>query len=539
MAEPTTLEVAKSRRLSAIWLVPIIALFVGVWLGVKALNEKGASVEIVFNNASGIAVEKTKIRYKDVDVGKVTRLRLSEDLERVFVTAEMSRDISPHLSENTRFWVVRPKISVAGVSGLSTLFSGVYIAMDPGDAGVSTKQFTGLETPPPIRSDSPGSVFVLRALKLGSVAEGTPVFFREIKVGEVTSYNIDEQDGWIEIKVFIPKPYDQWVSKRSRFWNISGFNVDVGADGVALQSGPLSSLILGGIAFDAGPVDDVPAEEGSFFFLYSNYDAVVEGSFRLKYPYLLHFNESVRGLKVGSGVEYKGIKVGEVTQIELHSENKNTEFGVNVFIEIEPQRFDSVRLAKREVMNEEIRGMIERGVRAQLKTSSLVLGSLFVELIENSKQEGLALTNTSIPSIPTVPSQLQDVTRKFNDLVDRVNQLPVSEIGIELKESLTAMHNILGVIDRNNTAQDIDDLVTTLNTASVDLTKALEKLTSTLDATDEFLQASESVVSPNSQLHYELIRMLEEVRKAARSVETLSTSLQEKPESLIFGRGKQ
>ena len=346
MAEPTTIELDKSRKFSAIWLVPLIALFVGVWLGVKALNERGPTIEIIFSNASGVAVEKTKIRYKDVDVGKVTRLHLSDDLNTVIITAEMNQDIAPHLSKNTRFWVVQPKISVGGVSGLSTLFSGVYIAMDPGEAGPSAKQFTGLEVPPPIRSDSPGSVFVLRALELGSVAEGTPVYFREIKVGEVTSYAIDESDGWIEISIFVPKPYDRWVNKRSRFWNISGFKIDVGAEGFALQSGPLSSLVLGGIAFDSGSENEPPADEGSYFFLYSNYDAVVEGSFRLKYPYILHFEESVRGLRVGSNVEYKGIKVGEVTQIELHSLSDDTEFGVNVFIDIEPQRFDSVRLIK-------------------------------------------------------------------------------------------------------------------------------------------------------------------------------------------------
>ena len=189
-------------------------------------------------------------------------------------------------------------------------------------------------------------------------------------------------------------------------------------------------------------------------------------------------------------------------------------------------------------MNEEIRAMIDRGVRAQLKTSSLVVGSLFVDLIENSDQEGVSLTDTAIPSIPTVPSQLQDLTKKFNNLVERVDALPVSEIGVELKESLTVMHNILATIDRNNTAEDIDNLVASLNQTSTDLTGAINQLNSTLKTTDQLLQTTNNVVDPDGHLHYELIRMLEEVRKAARSVETLSTSLQEKPEAIIFGKDK-
>lgn len=540
MVEQTTIEIDQSNRISSIWIIPVLALVVGLWLGVKELNERGPNIEMTFLNASGVMVEKTKIKYKDVDIGKVTGLRLSDDLSKVYVSAEMSKDIAPHLSESTLFWVVRPTVSVAGVSGLSTLFSGVHIAMDPGERGKPTDSFEGLEQPPAIRSDTPGKVFTLRAQELGSVSEGTPVFFREIRVGEVTKYSIDQQDGWIEISIFIPEPYARWVNKRSRFWNISGLKINVGTDGISAEAGPLSSLILGGIAFNIGSLENTPADEGSYFFLYENHDAVIEGSFRLKYPYVLHFNESVRGLKVGASVEYKGIKVGNVTQVELHGDSESSAFGVNVYINIEPQRFDSTNLVKREVMDAEIRMRIEHGLRAQLKTSSVVLGALYVDLVEQPDESGLVLSNNTseIPSIPTIPGQFHELTRQLTAMVERLDKLPVTKIGNDLKASVTSIRNIMTKIDRNNTADNIDQLLVSVKNSSEKLNVALGNLSSTLDSTNQFIKTSEDVIDPTNQLHFELIRMMEEVRKAARSVDTLTTNLQNNPESLIFGKGK-
>ena len=532
MNDQNTIEISPSKRISPIWLVPIIALLIGLWLGLKEISEKGPIITIAFDDAAGIAVEKTEIRYKDVKIGKVTELRLSKDLNTVFVTAEMDNDIEPHLSSNSRFWVVRPQISINRVSGLSTLFSGVYIAMDPGEQGKFISEFTGLEQPPSIHSDTPGSLFILRSQQLGSVHPGSPVYFREISVGEVTSYNIDENDGWIEINIFIPAPHNRWVNKHSRFWNVSGFKLDIGADGITAETGPLTSLLLGGISFDEGPIANTPAEEKSYFYLYPDYDAVLEGNFTLKHPYVLHFKESVRGLKVGSPVEYKGLKVGEVTQIELHSDINDTELGVNVYVNIEPQRFDSVRLVKREVMNKEIATMIKRGLRAQLKTSSLVTGSLYIDLVESIEEQGIALSNSSLPSIPTIPGQYEQLARQMTQITKKLNQFPLDDIGEELKTSLTSIRKILVDIEQNDTTGDIDDLV-------LEMQRTTQKLTATLNSTDELIQTADNMIKPNSELHYELIRMMEEVRRTARSIEILTTTIHQKPESLVFGKDKK
>ena len=532
MTESNTLSIDKSRHISPIWVVPVIALIIGIWLSYKAISEQGPVIEITFNNASGVTVEKTEIRYKDVTVGKVTDLRLSKDLSTVHVTAEMSKEIKPHLSKNTRFWVVRPQISLGKISGLSTLLSGVYIEMDPGENDVYTNKFKGLEQSPPIDSDTPGKSFILRSQTLGSIQQGSPIYFREINVGEVTDYKIDENDGWIEINVFITAPYDKWVNERSRFWNISGIKVSLDAEGVNAETGPLSSLILGGIAFDEGPLRNAPAEEKSYFYLYPNYNAVLDGDYTLKYPYVLHFKESVRGLKLGSTVEYKGIKVGRVTQIELYGLKDVSEFGVTVYIEIEPQRFDPLRLLDREEMNIEIDSLIQKGLRAQLKISSLITGALFIDLIEVENDDGLMMVSDGIPSIPTVTGQHKELTDQITQITNKISKLPINKIGSDLQASLTAIHNILSQVEENKTADQFVEVMTEFKSAST-------KLTQTLDSANNLFESTKSTVSPEGELHYELLRMMEDIRRAARSIDTLSTTLHEEPESVIFGKGNE
>ena len=532
MSDQETLTIDSSKHISPIWVVPLIALLIGIWLSFKAISEQGPVIQITFNNASGVTVEKTEIRYKDVKVGKVTGLRLSEDLSTVHVTAEMNKHVKSHLSENTRFWVVRPQISLSRISGLSTLLSGVYIEMDPGDSGDFSNRFSGLEQSPPIDSETPGRSFILRSQTLGSIQQGSPIYFREINVGEVTSYHIDEEDGWIEINVFITAPYDRWVNTRSHFWNISGIKVSVGADGINAETGPLSSLILGGIAFDEGPLRNAPAKAESYFYLYPNYNAVLDGDFTLKYPYVLHFKESVRGLKLGSTVEYKGIKVGKVTQIELLSLDHVSEFGVLVYVEIEPQRFDPLRLIDREEMNKEINALIEQGLRAQLKISSLLTGALFIDLVEATNDSGLTLADSDVPVIPTITGQHKELTDQITQITNKLDKIPINDIGNDLQASLNSIHKILAKVEENKTADHFVDVM-------ADFKNASSKLTETLDKANRLIDSAEHTVAPEGELHYELLRMMEEVRKAARSIETLSTTLHEKPESLIFGKGEE
>ncbi|MEM8844243.1 MAG: MlaD family protein [Pseudomonadota bacterium] len=533
MSEPKTLTIEDKKYISPVWVIPIVAILIGLWLGYKSLSEKGPVISITFDNASGVAVSKTEVRYKDVTVGKVTEVTLSDDLKTVKIKAEMDKEMKHHLSPETRFWVVRPQVTIGKISGLSTLFSGVYIAMDPGPKGPFTKRFTGLENPPPIDSEIKGKTFVLRARTLGSIQQGSPIYFRQIKAGEITSFHLDEKDGWVEIEAFVTEPYAQWVNKRSRFWNVSGFNISINASGIEAQTGSLTSLIQGGVAFDEGPVKNNPAADKSYFYLYSNYKAVLDGDYTVKYPYVLHFKESVRGLTAGATVEYKGIKVGRVTNVELQNIQDVREYGVNVFIEIEPQRFDPNKLINQNQMNQEVKNLIDQGLRAQLQIGSLLTGALYVDLIERKDEAGMMMTDnrSDIPEIPTVLGQHKKLTEQLSDITDKINKFPIDQIGNELSASLGSLQRILATLEEKDTADAFADTINALKETSQKLDQAAEN-------GNRLMQSLDGTLAQDGKFMYELETMMEEIRRAAQSLESLTTTLNEEPDALIFGKGR-
>ncbi|MEY4588579.1 MAG: hypothetical protein RL497_655, partial [Pseudomonadota bacterium] len=238
------------QKLSPVWLIPLVALIIALWLAVNSWQEKGQEIEILLNAAAGIEVGKTQVRLKDVPVGKVSKMQLTADLSQVRLTVTLEREIAKHLSSNSRFWLVSPRISVAGVSNLGTLVSGVYIVMDPGEAGTFSTHFEGLAEPPAIESSVKGTPFVLRADSLDSVDIASPVYYRQLKVGEVTGYKLSENGDAVEIRIFVKAPHDKLITHHSRFWNVSGFDINLGADGLKAQMASLVSFLGGGISFE-------------------------------------------------------------------------------------------------------------------------------------------------------------------------------------------------------------------------------------------------------------------------------------------------
>ncbi len=294
----------RKRRISIVWLVPLIALAIGGWLVYKALSEKGPTVTITFNSAAGLEAGKTKIKYKEVELGQVVSIELDDKLSQVIVTAELVKQAEKFVSQNTRFWVVRARVEAGSVSGLGTLFSGAYIGLDPGKPGKPATRFQGLEVPPVVTVDLPGSHFVLRASSLGSLNVGAPVYFRRIEVGQVVSYQLDEDGQAVTIQVFIHDPHHQLVRKNTRFWNASGLDVAIGADGIRVDTESFVSMMVGGIAFDtpANMEPGEPAEENDVFDLYKNRASISEKTYARKTRWLLHFDSGVRGLKTGAPV---------------------------------------------------------------------------------------------------------------------------------------------------------------------------------------------------------------------------------------------
>lgn len=518
--------VQQIRTISPVWIVPIVALVIAIWLAVQARMEKGTEIQITFPEASDIIAGQTLIKLKNVEVGMVKSVRLSSDLKQVVVKAEIDRSVSSHLSENTRFWVVTPRISATGVSNLGTLINGVYIVMDPGEKGSSENKFVGLSDSPAFVSDEAGAQYVLQAQELGSLDLGSPIYYRQIRVGEVTGYSLSPNSDFVNINIFIKSPHDNLIRTRSRFWNVSGFGVSINADGMKAKMASLASLINGGIAFDnaANYEKSQRAELGHTFVLHPDKESVLEGQFELEYFYLLKFSGSVRGLTVGAPVEFRGIKMGEVVDVQLIS-SENTEDTLHVYISMEPQRLDPDTKPSRDQVDEKISDMIHQGLRAQMKTASLITGSRYIDLSFYEDQPDAKLVrgeNFSI--IPTVDDTMDMVGAQLSDILTKVSAIPFDEIGNDLAGSMASLNNILGTLEKENTAQNMSGALASAN-------EALSQLALTMRSIDQ-------AIAPDSEFKYELTEMLKSVGDAADAVELLMNELNRHPNALISGAEK-
>jgi len=528
VSSPTPEAIVKTKKsfsFSIVWLVPLVAALIGGWLIYRAVSEKGPTITITFETAEGLEAGKTKIKYKDVDVGQVESITLSRDLSHVIITAEMVKKAENYLSENTRFWVVRARVAAGGVSGLGTLFSGAYIGIDPGKPGKRTLSFKGLEIPPVITTGLPGAHFMLKAEKLGSLDIGSPVYYRQIKVGQVVAYELEEGGEAVGIKVFIHAPHHETVRRNTRFWNASGLDVAVDASGIKVNTESFVTMLVGGIAFDT-PADlksGSPAPENQTFRLYQSRAQSLEETYVEKRPWLLHFDGSVRGLSVGAPVDFRGIEIGRVIDIALEFDWEKRAFRIPVLIEFEPDRIDWVgkqTMDRREGME----FLVEKGLRAQLKQGSLITGQLYIalDMYPDAPSEKI-IWSEPYAELPTIPTPMEEITRNVSKIVEKFEKIPLEQIGNDLRDTLANL---------NKTTEDLQKLVQNLDASVVPAVNA------TLEQTQKTLIKVDRLLNADSPTGHELKRALGELADAARNISILADYLERHPDSLVFGKEK-
>ena len=534
-------DVRSKKQISIVWLIPIVAVLIGGWLAYKGLSEKGPMVTITFESAEGLEAGKTQVKYKDVQLGQVATIHFNADLSRVLITAELVKEATPFLTENTRFWVVRPRVTASGISGLGTLFSGAYIGMDPGMEGAPARRFKGLEIPPVVTTGMPGHDFLLRATTLGSLDIGSPVYYRQIKVGQVIGYELDKKGQSLSIKIFVNRPHDKLVRANTRFWNASGLDLKLDASGIKLNTESLVSIIMGGIAFDTPTSLEAggPAQEGRVFRLYGTRESIFERTFTEKEHYILHFKGSIRGLTVGAPVEFRGIKIGQVLDIKAEFNQETLTPQITVLIETEPQRW--VILGKATMDDKtQMDKLVAKGLRAQLKTGSLLTGQLFVDWdFHPDASPAQVKYGQKFPELPTIPAPLQIITARVNNLLSKIETVPIEKIGKNLDDTLENVKNITASAELmqavralNQTLQETRELAQNLNT------NVAPAITATLDQAQQTLVSVESTLGKDAPLQYEMRQVLKELGDAARSLRVLLQYLERHPEALIFGKGK-
>jgi paraquat-inducible protein B len=514
-------EVRRRRRLSPIWILPVVAVIVAAWLAYVTFAEKGPIITISLKTASGIEAGKTQIKYHDIELGVVQRVEAAPDLSHVVISAQMNKTAEDHLKEGTHFWVVRPRLSLTSLSGLETLVSGNYIEMDPGPGPAAERRFTGLEQPPVVRSDEPGTSYVVTTEKLGSISSGSPVFSRGIVVGEVIDYKFDGAQPRIPVRLFVKKPYDALVHDGTQFWNASGISVDAGAGGLKVQIESLEAVLAGGIAFETpeAAVLGEPARADTTFPLYDNRAAAIDAGYTQRVRAIVEFEGSVRGLEIGAPVEAQGIPIGRVVDFHLVVDAASSKVRVPVVIEADIARIGIINQPPDQTGKGVLaRQLVALGMRAQLRTSSLITGSLVVALDFFPDAPPAEIVETSTyPKIPTVPTQMESLTRSVSQTLDKLSALPLGEVMDGVRQTL-------------DTAQQ---LMRDANTRSGPLLVSLNK---TSEAAETVLKGFSTTYGRDSSIPGDVGALLRQLQDTAKSVKTLASYLEEHPNSVLLGK---
>jgi paraquat-inducible protein B len=511
---PEAVATRRSRwRMQVVWLVPLVAVLIGGWLAVKAILEQGPTVTISFETGEGLDAGKTKLKFKNVDIGVVKSVTLSGDHRKVIATAELAKDATGLLVDDTRFWVVRPRISGGTVSGIGTLLSGSFIGMDVGASTKSRRDYTGLESPPVIATGVPGRQFVLKGDDMGSLDVGSPIYYRRLQVGHVTSYQLDANGKGVTMNIFIDAPYDKYVKEDTRFWHASGIDVSLDTSGVKVNTESLVSILIGGLAFQTPDetADQPEANANTDFALFRERAEAMAQHDRIVDEYVFNFRQSVRGLTVGAPVDFLGIVVGEVAAIHTRFDPATRSFSIPVEIKLFPERFTSHYAsggAGGRVTNDRrqlAQWLVDHGMRAQLRTGNLLTGQLYVALdfFPNAPKAKMDWS-ANPPEFPTVPGGLQSLQDSVTTLLAKLNKIPFEGIGNDAHQTLRDADALLKQLDADVAPQ---------------ATQTLAAAKAALDSANNMLQPDSAVVQNTGDAMKELARTAAAFRTLADYLE--------------------
>ncbi|MEP7301042.1 MAG: MlaD family protein [Caldimonas sp.] len=525
--EPPQPRIATVRRwnVSLVWLLPAVAVAIGLSLLVRTVFLIGPRIEIEFASADGVEAGKTDVRYKEVVIGKVQSVSLRDDRKRVVVGVQLNRSAAGMAVEDTSFWVVRPRIGAGGVTGLGTLLSGAYIGVDAGISKRERSGFVGLEAPPFVLRGEPGSIFVLRSDDLGSLDVGSPVFHRRTHVGRVVGYTLDADRDELSVKIFVEAPYQRLVNRDTRFWNASGIDLTVSASGLKLNTQTLTSILAGGLAFETPPGVRTPAPENTVFKLYNDERSALAPPDGPAVRVRMVFEQSVRGLAEGAAVDLLGIEIGRVTSIALQYDAARKRFPVEVFADIYPYRLGAVRTALLQTVTDPSAGeaavlqqFVVHGVRAQLRTGNLLTGQLYVAFDFIGTRPVRAALSDGTLTVPTAPGTLSEIQPQIADIVEKVSKIPFDQIGKDLSSTLAGA----------NAA--INRLTPEAQKALAEVQKTLTRAQASLESLDR------NVTDPSAPVQHNLEQTLQELQRTSRSLRVLSDYLQQHPEALLRGK---
>jgi paraquat-inducible protein B len=555
LAEQRTLPQAatrRSRRISVIWIVPLLAVAIGAWLAWDTLSKEGPTIKISFDSGEGLQAGQSQLKYKEIVFGTVKSLELAPDRTHVVVTVGTTRQAEPLLAEGTIFWVVKPRLFAGTISGLETVLSGSYIAMMPAaKAGKSQRDFVGREDPPVLGAHVPGRTFLLKSKRIGALSVGSPIFFRDLVVGEVLGWDIADMAEYVTIYAFIRAPYDSYVHDETRFWNASGVSVKLGGTGVEVQMESLKALLLGGVAFEtpAAELHAAAASENHVFPLFADRETANAASYTRTIAAISYFSGSVSGLAPGSRVTMHGLKVGEVTDVRLTYDAAKDAVLAPVRYEVEPERVVGVGQRVFKTDEEAVGALLKRGLRASLQSASLITGQQNVALnfVTDAPPAEVAMDGPDYVVPATEGGGFAGLTSSATELLNKVNTMPFDQIGKNLDGILKsandvaqgpqmkkALTELAGMIA---SAQNmVQNLNSGLSPAAKQLPEVAAGLQKTLANANKLVLSLDTGYGDNTKFNRDLDRLMVQANDAVRSIRSLADLLSRHPEALIKGR---
>ena len=536
MTDNSEVIVSDKRKLPLVWIVPLVALLLGIYMVIHHYLTQGPEITITYSTANGIEAGKTKIKSLNVEVGVVEHVELNADLKSVTLYARIANDQKHLLREDSKFWVVRPRIGKTGVSGLGTLLSGAFIELDPGIGQPGKREYKGLEEPPLTAPDTPGIHLNLLSEEAGSVSMGDPVLYRGYEVGNVESTKLDAKDHKLHARIFINSPFDSLVSSNTRFWNASGISLDASARGIHLKTGSLESILIGGIAFDLpnASAPGMPAKKDDEFKLYPDEISIHENPYKHFMEFLLLFDSSVQGLERGAPVTYRGMSIGTVEDVSfkyIPTEMMGTGgVKIPVLIRVEPGRVTGEDTAESiEIFERSIRESIQKGGRATIKLANLVTGARMIAWENYDDVEPATIEKFGeYRTLPTISTGIEELQHKVYDLLDKLSKLPFNTV---LTDADTMINQLtLTLENANTTVKDLNKILENQNT---------QQIPESIYAVLEELQSVLKGLSPDSDFYQDLNETMRQLNATMHNIESLTHTMDTKPSSIIFSKPKQ
>lgn len=530
-------EIRRAQRWNIVWVVPLVALLLGGWLLYRSFAAQGPEVRVGFDTADGILAGKTEVRCRSVKVGVVKDVKLADDLNSVVTHLEFDPDAEGLLREGTRFWVVKPRLSATEFSGVGTLITGAYIELDPGpEGGKKVTDFEGLETPPATNSGVPGLRLLLTAEEAGSLTIGAPVYYRGFEVGRIEGRELDQKGLKVIYNAFVREEYSALVTQNTRFWNTSGIDISAGADGFKVRTPSFQAMVSGGVSFGVTDGDEPgePARNGSAFTLFHDEDAAQRSTFNPTLKFLLLFDQTVRGLDEKAPVEFRGITIGRVADISFDLAPGVRDTRIPVLIEIDPALMRPETAREMTTLDSVfLKEAVDKGLRASLKTGSLITGALYVDLdYYEDAMPALLGKAGEFTTVPTISKGFAQLEAKIDAIVDKIQALPIDKIMADV--AIAAEEAKMTIAESRATLKEIEAAAATVRKTMED--PEFQELPAALRKSIAEMEKTVASIGPDGAMQSDTLRTLDELRASLRSLKAVTTTIDEKPNSILFGR---